>query len=169
MAERNWRRYRFRLIVFGLLCLAVMVGIFFLSAQPAEDSAQQSRFFMETALGRWILESIPKLFSGTQEHQIRKLAHMFEYCCLAGTYLIFFDELLRCRPTRLKEAAIVSLFCCALYAGMDEIHQIFIPGRAGRLSDVLIDCLGGGVGILLVLSSLSVGRVVLKLYYKNRK
>lgn len=34
-----------------------------------------------------------------------------------------------------------------LYASIDEIHQSFVPGRAGRVADVLID----GVGALLAL------------------
>ena len=38
---------------------------------------------------------------------------------------------------------------CALYASTDEFHQLFVPGRAGMLSDVGIDTLGAFVGILL--------------------
>lgn len=30
----------------------------------------------------------------------------------------------------------------ALGALLDEMHQVFVPGRGGRLSDVAIDCLG---------------------------
>ncbi|MBQ2251230.1 MAG: VanZ family protein, partial [Lachnospiraceae bacterium] len=33
----------------------------------------------------------------------------------------------------------------ALYAATDEIHQLFVPGRAGRVTDVLIDCIGVAV------------------------
>lgn len=39
----------------------------------------------------------------------------------------------------------------ACYAGSDEIHQIFVPGRAGRFTDVCIDTLGGVLGIVLFL------------------
>ena len=37
----------------------------------------------------------------------------------------------------------------AAYAASDEFHQLFVEGRAGRVSDVLIDSAGAlaGVGI----------------------
>ena len=38
-----------------------------------------------------------------------------------------------------------------LYAVSDEIHQIYVPGRAGRLSDVLIDSAGAAAGALVLL------------------
>lgn len=35
-----------------------------------------------------------------------------------------------------------SLLVTFLYACTDEFHQLFVPGRAGRFTDVLIDCTG---------------------------
>ena len=35
------------------------------------------------------------------------------------------------------------------YAATDEFHQIFVPGRAGMLTDVMIDSSGALAGILL--------------------
>jgi VanZ family protein len=43
---------------------------------------------------------------------------------------------------------LLALLICILYAISDEIHQMFIPGRSGQVSDVLIDSTGGLVGIL---------------------
>ena len=37
-----------------------------------------------------------------------------------------------------------------LYAASDEFHQLFVPGRAGRVSDVLIDSSGVLLGIAIV-------------------
>ena len=34
-------------------------------------------------------------------------------------------------------AAFAIVFC---YACTDEFHQLFVPGRAGRFTDVMIDC-----------------------------
>ena len=34
----------------------------------------------------------------------------------------------------------------AVYAATDEIHQLFVPGRAGRFSDVCIDSAGALAG-----------------------
>ncbi|MCP4425990.1 MAG: VanZ family protein, partial [Chloroflexi bacterium] len=36
-----------------------------------------------------------------------------------------------------------------LYAVSDEFHQTFVPGRGGRLPDVLIDALGGLTALLV--------------------
>jgi len=29
----------------------------------------------------------------------------------------------------------------------DEVHQLFVPGRAGQVKDVILDSAGAGVGI----------------------
>jgi VanZ family protein len=34
-------------------------------------------------------------------------------------------------------------------AALDEIHQLFVPGRYGSIADVLLDTCGGIFGILL--------------------
>lgn len=36
-----------------------------------------------------------------------------------------------------------------LYAATDEFHQVFVPGRAGQVSDVAIDAIGVLLGVLL--------------------
>ena len=37
------------------------------------------------------------------------------------------------------------------YASLDEIHQLFIEGRAGKITDVLIDTIGISIGICLAM------------------
>lgn len=37
----------------------------------------------------------------------------------------------------------------ALYAASDEFHQLFVPGRSGQISDVLLDSAGVCFGVLL--------------------
>lgn len=37
------------------------------------------------------------------------------------------------------------------YAILDEIHQLFIDGRAGQVRDVLIDTIGIALGVWIVL------------------
>ena len=37
----------------------------------------------------------------------------------------------------------------AFYACTDEFHQLFVPGRAGLLSDVLIDSLSAVLGLVV--------------------
>lgn len=41
-----------------------------------------------------------------------------------------------------------SIILGVIYAVSDELHQLFVPGRAGRITDVMIDSLGLMTGIL---------------------
>ena len=37
-----------------------------------------------------------------------------------------------------------------VYAATDEFHQLFIPGRSGQVSDVLLDSAGALAGVLIL-------------------
>ena len=50
----------------------------------------------------------------------------------------------------LEKAASHALAIGLLYAVSDEIHQVFVPGRAGQLRDILIDTAGVLIGTCLV-------------------
>lgn len=63
---------------------------------------------------------------------LKKSAHMVEFGILT---LLFFRAF---GLKRIDTSVLVSLS----YAFTDEIHQLFVPGRGGRLSDVFIDLLG---------------------------
>ena len=44
----------------------------------------------------------------------------------------------------------ITLVGAYLYACLDEIHQIFVPGRAGMITDTMIDLIGIVVAILIL-------------------
>lgn len=70
----------------------------------------------------------------------RKGAHVAEYAILAGLMLL---ALRRGFPT--KPAAWVArhgFLLTLLWAGIDEWHQTFVPGRMGQVGDVAIDGIG---------------------------
>jgi VanZ family protein len=50
----------------------------------------------------------------------------------------------------------ISLIVGIIYAISDEIHQGFIPGRAAKITDVMIDTMGVAVGILVLLLILTI-------------
>ncbi len=68
---------------------------------------------------------------------LRKLAHAAEYAVLGALLL------------RATGRIGVALALGVAYAVSDEIHQTFVPGRAGKPLDVAIDTLGVVVGIVL--------------------
>lgn len=69
---------------------------------------------------------------------VRKTAHIFEYFVLG----ILMLNVLRyyCKPS--FKLVILSAMLCILYACTDEIHQLFVPGRTGKIIDVFIDSIG---------------------------
>lgn len=46
------------------------------------------------------------------------------------------------KKTSVIKMFLITIVICFLYAVSDEIHQYFVPGRACRLFDVLIDISG---------------------------
>jgi VanZ family protein len=73
-------------------------------------------------------------------HVIRKCGHFTEYFILSLLLLrgIRGDR----RDVRISWAlATVAIVAC--YASLDEVHQIFVPGRTPAIADVLLDTVGG--------------------------
>lgn len=78
----------------------------------------------------------------------RKGAHLFEYAVLAILLSLFLSTLSRFQASKKNFCIIVFLFGIA-YAFSDEIHQLFVFGRSGRFSDVLVDMVGLLIGMFL--------------------
>lgn len=81
------------------------------------------------------------------EPVIRKLAHYTIY--MIGGILI-----MNCTYAFEKEekkVVIHSGIIGTIYAISDEVHQLFIAGRSGRVADVLIDSIGISTGIAIYL------------------
>lgn len=116
--------------------VACMAVIFHLSHQPSEESSE---------LSLSLLSSFFAIFSQLSEiigHEtFRTIAHGLEYCGLGA---LLFHALLQ---TFGKAKPFVSFAFAAAYAVTDEIHQIFIPGRAFQVSDIAVDWLGAISGI----------------------
>jgi VanZ family protein len=90
--------------------------IFYLSAQPSLKSGMP-----------WPYDFI-----------LRKGAHIFEFGILFFLLLRVFDS----QNFSPKKALLWAFVLAILYAMSDEFHQLFVSGRVGALSDVVIDFLG---------------------------
>ena len=75
---------------------------------------------------------------------IRKMAHITEYFILGILVLNFINEF------KIDKKIVVSILICFILASFDELHQLFIPDRTGRLLDVFIDMIGDSLGILIL-------------------
>jgi VanZ family protein len=83
----------------------------------------------------YVVSSIPELPSNdidVVDFIFKKTAHFLEYSIL---FILWYRAIGEKNPTK---AIIFSL----IYAFTDEIHQLLVPGRTGRLRDVGIDALG---------------------------
>lgn len=75
----------------------------------------------------------------------RKAAHFSEYAVFAMTLSLP----LYVYGVRGFRLYIWALLLTAAYAGSDEWHQLYVPGREGQLRDVVIDTCGGLFGLLV--------------------
>lgn len=125
-----------------LLVVSWMALIFYLSHQPAAQSSDLSSGFAQIIMD--VIEKIaPNKTFGFEpfHHFIRKNAHFFAYLVLG---LLVANAMRHYKGKRI----LVAVLICTLYAMSDEFHQLFIPGRAGQVMDVVIDSAGAVVGIL---------------------
>lgn len=145
---------RIRSNIAGVMSTLWMVVIFFFSAQNKEESDAVSGGMRNRVLlfGDWLLhlnideETLAQL-ALTVERAIRKSAHMAEFGILAVLLYIWIGRWQLTRARRFWIAAGLTAF----YACTDEFHQLFVPGRAGLISDVLIDSCGAVLGLLVFL------------------
>lgn len=128
-----------------LPAIFMMAVIFWFSHQPADVSTEMSDQVTKTLLSMAKLAGVVRLSPGRVYElcvllstPVRKAAHITEYTLL---YLSVLFALKRRRSegrTWPAQAFMITVF----YACTDEFHQIFIPGRAGLVTDVLIDSIG---------------------------
>ncbi len=123
---------RFAAIISWGLVAACMAVIFFLSAQNGEESQELS-------------ETVAMLLRlGLSIGFVRSCAHCLEFIGLA---VLVFNALYRSfgrgRPC-------LAFLITAVYAASDEIHQLFVEGRACQFTDFLVDCLGAFIGTAAV-------------------
>lgn len=115
------------------VCMAV---IFALSHQPAEESGELSQNVMG------FFAKIFTAFVGLIGHEtFRSIAHGLEYC---GLSLLLFNALYQ---TTRKPGIILPFAVSVFYSLTDEIHQIFIDGRAFQFTDLAVDALGSVAGV----------------------
>ena len=146
MRNTTCRKRRIFLIFIIVLWLAV---IFLFSSQSADGSKKLSEG-ISVKIARLLnrdrtedTEDVNAVTIARYNRIIRKAAHTAEYAVLGMLLYIFVSTFSLKRIT----GSGISLGGCILYAVLDELHQVFIPGRGPRATDVLIDSLGAIAGI----------------------
>lgn len=134
--------------LFWALTLALMVFIFSMSGQNATISSKASesfiRFFLDSI--NFLDESAKEALVSSLQFVVRKAAHFTVFATLG----VFSYSAMLTYSIKNKTQIYTAGAICLIYAASDEIHQIFVDGRAGRLYDVGIDFMGSIIGILFV-------------------
>ncbi len=123
-------------IISAILLGAVLVTIFLLSNENSTQSNETSGF---------LITLLTELFGkAPSQNVIRTLAHFSEYAVLGFLVLnciyAFTD----------KKRFFLSVGLSELYALSDEIHQLFVPGRAFQITDLLVDLCGIILGCAVI-------------------
>lgn len=115
-----------------------MLLIFLMSSFDATESTNQSNFIVNIITDIFKIENIELL-----SFIIRKLAHFTEYLILGFLTINMLNK------NDISKKYLLSILICIIYATSDEIHQIFVPGRACQIRDILIDSIGSITGVYL--------------------
>ena len=149
-----------------LLVIIWMFIIFILSNSPANVSGKDSSNIIKNTIE--ITLNITNKIGITNYHPtikelnetslslnepLREAMHGFVYFILALLLLIALQH------SNVNKLYVIAIITCIIYAFSDEIHQIFIDGRAFELFDIFIDTVGSLIGTLLY-------RFIYKLRYK---
>jgi VanZ family protein len=147
--------------LWGVVVAALCAFIWFMSSRTGGDSGGMSEQVAD-AVARVI---VPGYAGGTAAERarvvaamqlpIRKTGHFLEYAALGAAVcclLRAIDRWPRSSAGRLAAAWGLAV----VFAATDEVHQLFVPGREGKPTDVLIDAAGvlAGVAVVHLLTSL---------------
>lgn len=134
--------------VYFVLTIMCMILIFSFSSKNSTSSDYTSKGLINQGISIY-----EKVFDCHVEHSvlvrklngpIRKLAHYSIYFLLGVfVYLLLFYS-------NIKHAGIFTFIVCFIYAVMDEVHQLYVPGRTGRVFDVMIDSSGVVAAIFIL-------------------
>ena len=153
--KENSTSLRFRIIVF-VLTFSVIAFAFIHSSMPSEVSGDESESVMN------VLQSILNFFGFKGEltdHLVRKLAHFTEYTAMGMIFVSCAYSFDRIRPYKYYSQILLSGLATAV---CDETIQLNVPGRAGMVTDVLLDFAGVITGALFML-------LVFVIYRRTRK
>jgi VanZ family protein len=95
---------------------------------------------------RWLFPAATLADLVAMHHVVRKLAHVFEYLVL-GVLLYRALDGARGFSTAVAWRA---LAVAAVWAVLDEAHQLLVAGRTGAVRDALIDVAGAAAGLALL-------------------
>ena len=128
----RWARYALLILWIGFIWAHSLV--------PADASTEESDFFAQfiaPLLGRLGIHEWD-----TVTFLVRKTAHFLEYLVLG---LLTWGAV-SSEPAPALPAALLAALIIVGVPAVDETIQLFVAGRSGQVSDILLDVCGGTIG-----------------------
>lgn len=125
------------------LSVAMVLFIWGNSLVPGTGSGSLSLAVVEALRGALHAAGLPN--GWVTNLLVRKTAHFTEYAVLG---VVVSSALLAGGPLRGRRL-LVAAAVLMLVPSIDETIQLFVPGRCGAVTDVMIDCCGGATGTFI--------------------
>lgn len=142
-----------------LLIIGIIINIFIWtnSLLPASVSSSQSGFVADI-----LYPPFEDIIEVNKFYQIiRKLAHFTEFMLLGIVFSLFYLSIGK------NKYYFITLIHGLIVAIIDETIQLFIPGRAGLITDVLIDTSGVLFGLFIIILINKIFNKGVDIHYKK--
>lgn len=130
-----------------ILVLICMITIFLFSSDSGDESSVKSDGIItrvsEVLVGHKLKGEERNKYIDMYSYFLRKTAHFTIYFILGILLISLVSEYTSIN----YKSFLIALLIAFLYALSDEVHQLYVPGRSGQFSDVLLDSFGSLVGI----------------------
>lgn len=139
------------LIAFSLLAV-LLIAVFIFSSQNGDGSSSLSMKVAQVVAKLTFfrydnMTSSQQFFISTElNFFVRKVAHFLIYMLIG--MCSYYLMLLFGGNMRKKVLAAGSM--CLAFAALDEIHQLFVPGRDFKITDIMLDLIGAFFGMLIL-------------------
>ena len=133
----SWRGLAWR---FGppILWMAIISGF----STDSFSAEHTSRFLLPFL--QWLLPGATPATVDVVDTGIRKAAHLTEYGILA---LLWYRALRRPEVAWQTRVGLIAFVVATAFAGLDELHQMFVPSRGSSIADVGLDSLGAALAL----------------------
>lgn len=144
------KKWTFILIVIAVIWMGII--LLFSSRQSNETTIDSHKIvitvghILHADFDEWSQEDIDA-YVAKMNYPIRKLAHLTEYTILGILLCIAVIAFME-KPKPFS--FMIPWTIGTLYAVTDEVHQLFVSGRDGKITDVLLDSIGVLLGTMIV-------------------
>jgi len=136
----------FKRLLKNWLPVMVWVGVIFLGSTDLMSAEHTSRFIVPFL--RWLKPDISAETLASIHFIVRKCTHVAEYAVL-GLLLLRAATLMTNSRRSIPILYVSVLGVCLIVAVTDEFHQTFVASRGASVRDIMIDCSGAILGLVI--------------------